>query len=151
MYTIEPEVRFELTCPYGSWLQVKRSRPLSHSGKFHCNNRRKFKKNQIYYHYKYFEVTLLYNKWNSCGRWIRTTSQGYEPYELPLLYHRDILIIKNSIQLWARRGLNPRPSDYESAALTNWATGPNIVTNNCARPKCVVPYTTARMRSHIDF
>ena len=32
MYTIEPEVRFELTRPYGSWLQVKRSRPLSHSG-----------------------------------------------------------------------------------------------------------------------
>ena len=30
----EPEVRFELTRPYGSWLQVKRSRPLSHSGLF---------------------------------------------------------------------------------------------------------------------
>ena len=27
---------------------------------------------------------------------------------------------------WARMGLNHRPSDYESDALTNWATGPKI-------------------------
>ena len=26
--------------------------------------------------------------------------------------------------LWAQRGMIPRPSDYESAALTNWAMGP---------------------------
>ena len=26
--------------------------------------------------------------------------------------------------LWTQRGMIPRPSDYESAALTNWAMGP---------------------------
>ena len=57
----------------------------------------------------------------SCGRQIRTASQGYEPYELPLLHLRDIM--------WALKGLNLRPPDYESIALTNCAKSPNLLFN----------------------
>ena len=33
---------------------------------------------------------------------------------------------RNSLKSWwASRDLNPGPDDYESSALTNWATGPN--------------------------
>ena len=28
------------------------------------------------------------------------------------------------VEMWALRDLNPGPTDYESAALTNWAKGP---------------------------
>lgn len=34
-------------------------------------------------------------------------------------------IVKFRGFLWAQMGLNHRPSDYESDALTNWAMGPN--------------------------
>ena len=32
-----------------------------------------------------------------CGRWIRTTSQGYEPYVLPL-HHPHNMLFLNSVQ-----------------------------------------------------
>ena len=37
-----------------------------------------------------------------------------------------MLIVWIFFFLWARRGLNPRPPDYESVALTYWATSPTL-------------------------
>ncbi len=39
---------------------------------------------------------------------------------------------------WARQDLNLRPFDYESTALTNWATGPtsdNVPAQNVVRSR----------------
>ena len=50
--------------------------------KFHCNNRRKYKKCSEFY-----EVTLFFNKWNIVAQGgVEPPAMGYEPTMLPLHY-----------------------------------------------------------------
>ena len=44
------------------------------------------------------------------------------PFNLYYPLHRNYISFQVSVWTW--RVMIPRPSDYESAALTNWATGP---------------------------
>lgn len=50
----------------------------------------------------------------------------HSPFVLCYIKHNIFLWYLSKVVGWARRGLNPWPSDYESAALTSWATSPYI-------------------------
>ena len=41
----------------------------------------------------------------------------------------QLYIVTPILSMWAQKGSNLRPPDYESGALTNWAMGPNSVLN----------------------
>ena len=57
---------------------------------------------------------------------IVTECLPHSPFVLCYIKHNIFLWYLSKVVGWARRGLNPWPSDYESAALTSWATSPYI-------------------------
>ena len=45
-------------------------------------------------------------------------------------------IVTHYQTMWAQKGSNLRPPDYESGALTNWAMGPNLALNQIGWQIC---------------
>lgn len=62
-------------------------------------------------------------------------------YSLNLSLGRDSIheIKLHTNLLWTLRGMIPRPTDYESVALTNWAKGP-IVEVTGLEPVSYIPH-----------
>ena len=78
----------------------------------------------MHYPIELFQWTLCTPTGNRTQIWslgnfrsIRWPMEVYNNTRLPVLFYFNEL-------LWSLGDLNPRPTDYESAALTNWAKGP---------------------------
>ena len=74
--------------------------------------------------------------WCSKNHWASGPNGGSGRSRTYLAERRQIYSLRHSpwcnapdLFLWSRPGLNRWPPDYESDALTNWATGPGIKNN----------------------
>ena len=70
---------------------------------------------------------LQKKKWGVWNGWIKRKEypEPWTPIWTLQIILRSNNHRKSLILWWARLDLNQRPDDYESSALTNWATGPN--------------------------
>ena len=70
-------------------------------------------------------------RWDYCDGiiamgWIPSLGE-FDTYSVRMWKNKKPISNWSAFTWWAHRDLNPRPSDYESDALTNWAIGPEFL------------------------